>query len=248
MQLRTILAIAVLMTTSLGTAQTPTDREARERYERGASLYDQARYREAILEFEAARALSSASALEYNIGRCYERLEEWTLAADAFDRYLRDPRVSDAAAIRARVAGLRRQAEERQRQPGVASPPPAEPARSLAPSTPSPAPTVPQALRLFTAADASAAPRPPRAPFGASAIGVGVATLLLTATGAGLVATVGRDYGGREQACRAAPCSVDDLRGRLYGGYALLATAGIAAVVDVGLVVAWARASRRGSR
>jgi len=207
-------------------AQAPTGSEtaARAHYERGAALFDDARYVDAILEFEAARALHRVAAFEYNIGRCHERLEQWTLAADAFERYLRiDPKAQDAAGIVTRIAELRERASSSGRR-----------------------------LERLLAAPLAKAPRPavvliasppttPTRRLGPATVGVGIAALVFASIGSGLIASVSSAYPGREALCRTRACSVDDLRGQLHGGYATLALAGVATVVDVALIVAWSR-------
>jgi tetratricopeptide (TPR) repeat protein len=88
--------------------ESPEREAARRHSERGLALYGEARYREALGEYAIASQILSLPALDYNLGRCHERLEEWGRAADAYERYLsRAPDDADAPALRAHVAELR---------------------------------------------------------------------------------------------------------------------------------------------
>ncbi|HZS36320.1 MAG TPA: tetratricopeptide repeat protein [Polyangia bacterium] len=69
-------------------APDPDTQAARRHYDRGLALYDQERYDAAIREFSAAKELKPLPAFDFNIGRCYERLERWRDAAEAYERYL----------------------------------------------------------------------------------------------------------------------------------------------------------------
>ncbi len=60
---------------------------ARRHFEHGLELYMNARYSDAIGEFEAARRLKPLPALGYNIARCYDRMERWQEALAEYERY-----------------------------------------------------------------------------------------------------------------------------------------------------------------
>ena len=103
------LALAFVLTlTATASAQLvdPDTEVARRRYERGATLYDEQRYEEAAGEFAAANLVKPSPHLEYNIARCFDRLERWRDAVDAYERYLASS-PADAAEVRARVDVLR---------------------------------------------------------------------------------------------------------------------------------------------
>ncbi len=85
---------------------------ARRHYERGLRAYDRADFAGAIREFELARSLKPSAAFDYNIGRCFDRLERWSLAADAYVRYLAaEPAAPNGAALRERLRVLRARAQ-----------------------------------------------------------------------------------------------------------------------------------------
>jgi tetratricopeptide (TPR) repeat protein len=100
-------------------AEEDADTQAAHRHFVNASLlYESGRYNEAIAEFEIAKSLKPVPAFDFNIGRCYERIERWQEAADAFERYLAaSPDVPDAEELRARVATLRSRAPKPKPQP-----------------------------------------------------------------------------------------------------------------------------------
>ena len=118
MPARTGLCLGLVLTTLLaGTALAdgdpaqlpdPDTQSARRHFDRGASLYDQAHYGAAVREFEAAKRVKPLAAFEFNIARCRDRLEEWSAAADGYERYLAAvPNAPEAAELRSRIAELR---------------------------------------------------------------------------------------------------------------------------------------------
>lgn len=117
----------------------PDTQAARRHYDLGTALYDQQRYAEALREFNTAKQLKPLPAFEYNVARCYERLESWGEAAEAYERFLRSlPAGAEANETRLRIATLRARARD------LAKPSP-QPAPPSGPSPPSPAP-VPSAV------------------------------------------------------------------------------------------------------
>jgi tetratricopeptide (TPR) repeat protein len=102
----------------------PDTEIARRHFQAGARAYEAHDYRAALAEFALARRVNAAPALDYNIGRCHDRLEEAGPAVEAYRRYLAaQPDAADAAEVRARVAVLER------RLAPASSPPPALPPR-----------------------------------------------------------------------------------------------------------------------
>src|SRR5438093_11452479 len=62
---------------------------AKAHFQKGKAYYQQARYREAIAEFEAAYRAHPHGVLQYNIGSSYEKLGEISNALKSFHSYLR---------------------------------------------------------------------------------------------------------------------------------------------------------------
>jgi hypothetical protein len=90
--------------------------EAKARFRRGAELYRAGRWREAIVELEAAYRLKPHGAIHFNVAQCRERLGEWPGALRGYHDYLREvPDANDRAAVRASI----RRIEERLAAAGV---------------------------------------------------------------------------------------------------------------------------------
>ena len=87
-----------------------TDRatqEARAHFRRATSLYHQARYHEAISEFEAAYRLKPHGVIYFNLAQCHERLGDVPAALSAYREYLREvPHAEDRDTVQAAMANL----------------------------------------------------------------------------------------------------------------------------------------------
>jgi tetratricopeptide (TPR) repeat protein len=82
---------------------------ARRHFAAGGEFYSQGRYQEAMTEFEAARRAKPSPAYDFNIGRCYDRMERWREAAAAYRAYLAGaPDATDGPSVRERIADLDR--------------------------------------------------------------------------------------------------------------------------------------------
>ena len=89
-------------------AEDPDTEIARRRFVAGAKLYEDAHYEEAIAEFTAARVVKSAPAFDYNIARCYDRLERTASAIEWYERFLEHaPEGPEQLTARARLKELR---------------------------------------------------------------------------------------------------------------------------------------------
>jgi tetratricopeptide (TPR) repeat protein len=99
------------------------DTEISQRYfNEGRAFYAEHRYADALARFTAARRIRPVPALDYNIARCYDRMDRPIEAIAAYERYLAgEPSAADAAEIRARVATLRSRGADLVQAP--ASPP-----------------------------------------------------------------------------------------------------------------------------
>jgi len=90
-------------------AQAAKDQEARSRYAKGIELYRQARYREAITEFEAAYKLKPHGNIYFNLAQCHERLGDIPAALQAYHEYLRAvPDAPDRSTVLAAMDNLGR--------------------------------------------------------------------------------------------------------------------------------------------
>ncbi len=78
--------------------------QAKAHFRAGTMLYGQARYREAIAEFEAAYRLRPHGVLFYNLAQCHERLGDIPAALRAYHDYLRAaPGAEDRAAVKRKI-------------------------------------------------------------------------------------------------------------------------------------------------
>lgn len=96
------------------TAETSETKEARELFQRAQKLYKQARYAEAIEKFEAAYAVRPHPVIFFNIGKCYEQLNETPKALRAYRDYLRmAPDATDRDTVTDAIANLERRLKDR---------------------------------------------------------------------------------------------------------------------------------------
>jgi tetratricopeptide (TPR) repeat protein len=124
-----ILAAVILLATA-AFAQEPDEEIARRHFERGRLQYAAGNYAAALQEFLAARKVHPVGALDYNIARCYDRLEKPSEAITNYQQYLlSEDNPPDAAQVRQRVEILKQRLEMlRQHRP---LPPEAEGGASL---------------------------------------------------------------------------------------------------------------------
>jgi len=81
--------------------------QAKARFRKGTDLYRQARYRDAIEEFEAAYRLRPHGVIFYNLAQCHERLGDIPAALRAYHEYLRAvPAADDRSIVHAAMANL----------------------------------------------------------------------------------------------------------------------------------------------
>lgn len=95
-------------------AETGDTKKAKELFQRAQKLYKQARYAEAIEKFEEAYAARPHPVIYFNIGKCYEQLNETPKALRAYRDYLRlMPDAKDRDTVADAIANLERRLKEK---------------------------------------------------------------------------------------------------------------------------------------
>jgi len=84
----TRLVIVLLLWSSVVLADTSPTEEAGKHFGRGVSLYDEADYRAALVEFRRAYEIAPNAVVLYNIGETYYQLQNYAAALTALERYL----------------------------------------------------------------------------------------------------------------------------------------------------------------
>lgn len=101
------LLLTLLLAAAGSTARADDVAEARAHFRKGAALYKAQRWREAIVEFEAAYRAKPHGALHFNVAQCREKLQEWPGALRSYTDYLREvPDAQDRAAVRAAIGRI----------------------------------------------------------------------------------------------------------------------------------------------
>ncbi|HKP64334.1 MAG TPA: hypothetical protein VJV78_46675, partial [Polyangiales bacterium] len=190
-----IVAWGVLgtITASSGSVHAQSDdARARTHFEAGRSYYDQARYAEAVREFQASYDLSPHPELLLNISQAQERALNYDAAIAAAQLYLTaDPKAQDRKTVEDRIANLQ-ELKQRYEQGGPEPlPPPGSEATAAAgiatqappASTPGAAqPTPPPAAASLGATAAATAP-PAEAPPPESGNQLTLPAIILMGTG-----------------------------------------------------------------
>jgi tetratricopeptide (TPR) repeat protein len=114
---------------------------ARRHFQKGSQFYSSGDYSAALREFDAARRAYASPAIDYNIARCHDRLENLPAAVEYYERYLATAKdAPDAAEIARRVEVLRQRIGDQ--KPAIeAKPSPPTPSPVAAPA---PAPLPPK--------------------------------------------------------------------------------------------------------
>jgi len=91
----------------------PDTEVARRHFEKGRVAYDAQDYRRALDEFLAAKRAKAAPALDYNIARCYDRLEDYPQAIKHYEAYYSSkPSASDQNEVQERIRTLKQRLDE----------------------------------------------------------------------------------------------------------------------------------------
>lgn len=115
--LRTFLSLGLLAGaltwSSLVAAQAPPSssqvKSASKHFQRGVTLYNEADYRAALVEFRRAYELAPAAAVLYNLGQTHFQLQSYAAALETFERYLAEAgdRAPHRAEVEANIETLR---------------------------------------------------------------------------------------------------------------------------------------------
>jgi tetratricopeptide (TPR) repeat protein len=205
------------------------DVAAKAHYQAAQAYFDQARFADAIREYEESYRLAPYPAILYREGICLEQLGRYGEAADMMQKFLdADPKTNRRAVVEASIERLRARAAP---PPTETPPPPVDPSASLRAVEAKPAPVI---------APVVTAQEPRRRPYLLPGLVLGGA-VAVAVVGAGLIGSVAGDY----NSC-ARPCSEDaisSMQSRAYASYAMFGVAGALAIVDV---VLWVRAAKQG--
>jgi tetratricopeptide (TPR) repeat protein len=118
---RFLIAAVLTLTPMVAAAKHPTgllaklddpDTEAaRRHFQAGAEAYEAGDYQRALREFQTGKLIKATPGFDFNIARCYERLEQYPEALTAYEAYLRaNPDEDDKGTValsRERVAVLK---------------------------------------------------------------------------------------------------------------------------------------------
>ena len=99
----------MLLVGSSARAQEPSEADvarAKELYLEGRSLYDEARYEEAVAALQEAYRLAPTPGLLYNVASPLERLGRWQEALDALKQYRPDARPEELSGVDRRITAL----------------------------------------------------------------------------------------------------------------------------------------------
>jgi tetratricopeptide (TPR) repeat protein len=119
------LALGLLIGAAGARAQDDSLNRAREAFDKGQLLFEQAQYEAAADQFIAAHAARPFAAFLYNAGLSYEKAQRYDKAVEYYRRYLASaPDAGDKAEVEARIAAIEKAIERRAATPpsGEAAP------------------------------------------------------------------------------------------------------------------------------
>jgi hypothetical protein len=108
------LCVAAALQAATSGAARADDEQAKRSFLEGKKAYLEGRYDAAVVAFRAAAAIRPSPILDFNVGRCFEKLSKLDEAIAAYEKYLSTAKdVPNRAELKARVSKLK---EERRRQ------------------------------------------------------------------------------------------------------------------------------------
>lgn len=158
---------------------------AKRHFRKGTELYMVGHYPEALAEFQAAQISKPLPAFNFNIARCFDRLERLDEAVKAYQAYLdAGPVPEDVPEVKERISALRARVAALSKIRVAPAPSP----KPVVAKTPPPQPTPPQATPPSPTATAPTGPRaaPPPATEAPWKPRPRIATWVFTALTAGL--------------------------------------------------------------
>jgi tetratricopeptide (TPR) repeat protein len=103
------LILCIVLVSGRAGAQSPSanDQEAKAHFDAARKLFDQARYADALTEFEASYRLAAYPAILYRVAVCQDLLGRRADARESYRKYLADdPKTDRRAQVEARIATL----------------------------------------------------------------------------------------------------------------------------------------------
>ena len=108
-----VAALGLLVAGRVARAQDATLNRARESFDKGQALFEQAKYAEAAAEFEAAFQARPFAQFLFNVGACHEKLRDYDKAATYYRRYIeKEPNAPDRKTTEKRIEALGKAAAE----------------------------------------------------------------------------------------------------------------------------------------
>lgn len=103
-----LMALLLACATPAWAQDSEINQRAREYFLKGKKAYQQGLYEEAMKNFQMALAVRPSPILEYNIGRCHDKLGQHKAAITAYKRYLVfSPNAPNRKTVEARIAALK---------------------------------------------------------------------------------------------------------------------------------------------
>jgi tetratricopeptide (TPR) repeat protein len=103
-----VALVSLVVPTPARAKEDPDTEVARRHFQIGRAAYDAGDYQQALESFERANRIKPAAAFDFNIGRCFDRLERYPEAIASYQRFVSSiPTPPDADEVRARIAVLK---------------------------------------------------------------------------------------------------------------------------------------------
>jgi len=138
MKLRLLLVVSIVLGgLAVGSSARADDTltRAREHFDKAQQLYAGGKYTDAAAEFDAAYAERPFAQFLFNVGACYEKLQQYDKAVEYYSRYLSDdPAATDKESVQKRIEVLKKEAARLEAAPPPPETDPNAPKPEVAPS------------------------------------------------------------------------------------------------------------------